>query len=267
MVISMRTSAAVVADSSQQHGVIAGWAKLPELLFHSSERATSRLTKPSLPHVAHAFRVLVCQSGSCRILADPPASLPSRCARYITYRMSDALSRALTQSLCDPQRRCVSRILRPGWLPHVETEKSLNGPSPLACRIRNEGGQSQIVSEVTPDQLEHHTETLDLINTEVSASLARQFDAGSSIDTKAAILVGYAAAASSFLATRRAQTHPCPTGIRRLWHGGGLWTLGLRSPPVPGCPGPAATVQRILYTSEGPGAGCRRSDARSGVRE
>jgi RsiW-degrading membrane proteinase PrsW (M82 family) len=61
------------------------------------------------------------------------------------------------------------------------------------------------MSEVTPAQLPQHDDTLELINTEVTASLARLSDSGSSIDTKAAILVGYVAVAASFLATRHAQ--------------------------------------------------------------
>lgn len=50
-----------------------------------------------------------------------------------------------------------------------------------------------------------HDETLELINTEVTAGLARLSDSGGSIDTKAAILVGYAGVAAPFLATRHAQ--------------------------------------------------------------
>ena len=86
------------------------------------------------------------------------------------------------------------------------------------------------MSEVTPDELEHHAETLDLINTEVAASLARQFDAGASIDTKAAILVGYAAAASSFLATRHAE--PVLAALAYVAYGVaaafGLWAYAVR---------------------------------------
>jgi hypothetical protein len=56
-----------------------------------------------------------------------------------------------------------------------------------------------------PEDLNLHAETLELINIEVSASLAAQFDSAAKIDTKAAVLVGYAGAAASFLATRHAQ--------------------------------------------------------------
>jgi hypothetical protein len=61
------------------------------------------------------------------------------------------------------------------------------------------------MSEVTPNELDSQAETLDLINTEISASLARQSGSGTSIDTKAVVLVGYAGAAAAFLATRHAQ--------------------------------------------------------------
>jgi len=61
------------------------------------------------------------------------------------------------------------------------------------------------VNDLSPEQLRRHAETLELINTEVTASLERQFESGAQIDNKAIILVGYAAVASSFLATRHAQ--------------------------------------------------------------
>jgi hypothetical protein len=61
------------------------------------------------------------------------------------------------------------------------------------------------MNEMTTDDLNRHAETLELVNAEVTASLAAQFDASAKIDTKAAILVGYAGAAASFLATRHAQ--------------------------------------------------------------
>src|SRR5258708_10562218 len=66
-------------------------------------------------------------------------------------------------------------------------------------------GQSRTMSEVTPKEPEPQAETLDLINSEISASLARQSDSGKNIDTKAVVLVGYAVAAAAFLATRHAQ--------------------------------------------------------------
>jgi hypothetical protein len=61
------------------------------------------------------------------------------------------------------------------------------------------------MDEISHDQSLQQVETLELINAEVTASLARQSDAGGSIDTKAVILVGYAAAVASFLATRHAE--------------------------------------------------------------
>jgi hypothetical protein len=51
----------------------------------------------------------------------------------------------------------------------------------------------------------NHTETLDLINNEITARLARQYDSVTSIDTKAVVLVGYAGTAAAFLTTRHAQ--------------------------------------------------------------
>jgi hypothetical protein len=49
-------------------------------------------------------------------------------------------------------------------------------------------------------------QTLTLINAEITAALARTADSSARIDNKAIVLVGYAAAAASFLATR----HPEP---------------------------------------------------------
>ncbi len=86
------------------------------------------------------------------------------------------------------------------------------------------------MSEVTPDQLRHQAETLDLINTEVAASLARQADSGTSIDTKAVILVGYAGAASSFLATRHAEAVLAVLAYAAygMAAGFGIWAYGVR---------------------------------------
>jgi len=44
------------------------------------------------------------------------------------------------------------------------------------------------MNQVTSDHLENRAETLELINTEVSASLARQSDSVARIDTKAVVL-------------------------------------------------------------------------------
>jgi hypothetical protein len=55
------------------------------------------------------------------------------------------------------------------------------------------------------DQPAQHADTLDLINNEMAASLDRQRDSLSKVDTKAVILVGYAGTASAFLATHHVQ--------------------------------------------------------------
>ena len=60
-------------------------------------------------------------------------------------------------------------------------------------------------SRVSTQQLTKHAENLEVINTEISASLARQSASGDRIDSKSVFLVGYAGAASSFLATRHLQ--------------------------------------------------------------
>ena len=64
---------------------------------------------------------------------------------------------------------------------------------------------SEILWSMTPDEVERQVETLDLINTELSASHDRQFDALDKIDAKVVVIVGYVAAAGVFLATRHAQ--------------------------------------------------------------
>jgi len=55
-------------------------------------------------------------------------------------------------------------------------------------------------SSAAPD-----VDNLKLINTELADRLARQSTAGTQIDTKAMVLVGYVAAASSFLATQHSE--------------------------------------------------------------
>lgn len=72
-------------------------------------------------------------------------------------------------------------------------------------RVQFWGAQSEVMNDVTPWDLQSYTQTLEVINTEITASLTRQSDAGAKIDTKAGLLVGYAVVASSFLATRHAQ--------------------------------------------------------------
>jgi hypothetical protein len=61
------------------------------------------------------------------------------------------------------------------------------------------------MSDVTDNKPELPMDTLELINTELIGRLARQAEARAQIDTKAVVLVGYVAAASSFLATRHSQ--------------------------------------------------------------
>src|SRR5215831_422903 len=55
-------------------------------------------------------------------------------------------------------------------------------------------------------QADTESATLQIINAEITAALARASDASSRIDNKAIVLVGYAGAAATFLATR----HPQP---------------------------------------------------------
>lgn len=59
------------------------------------------------------------------------------------------------------------------------------------------------MSEATSEQAQ--VETLELINAEIAARLARQAESGSKIDTKAVALVGYAGAGAAFLAARPGQ--------------------------------------------------------------
>ncbi|MFF3326406.1 hypothetical protein [Streptomyces sp. NPDC002889] len=58
---------------------------------------------------------------------------------------------------------------------------------------------------MTPQELSAQEPTLELINSELESRLARQSDVGSKIDTKAVFLVGFAATAAQFLASRSAQ--------------------------------------------------------------
>jgi hypothetical protein len=58
-----------------------------------------------------------------------------------------------------------------------------------------------------PDEVERQAETLVLINSGLAARLDRQADSLAKIDNKAVVVIGYALAAATFLATRRAQPH------------------------------------------------------------
>ncbi|MFF6999878.1 hypothetical protein ACFY93_33795 [Streptomyces sp. NPDC008313] len=55
---------------------------------------------------------------------------------------------------------------------------------------------------LTPQELEDQEQTLELINSELAARLARQSESGAKVDTKAVFLVGFAATAAQFLASR-----------------------------------------------------------------
>ena len=87
------------------------------------------------------------------------------------------------------------------------------------------------MNQVTPDQPEDHAETLEFINAEVNASLTHQIDYAARVDTKAVVLVGYAGAASAFLATRSAQ--PVLATFAYIAYGMAagfwIWAYGLRS--------------------------------------
>jgi hypothetical protein len=61
------------------------------------------------------------------------------------------------------------------------------------------------MSDIKDEGPKLDAETLELINSELADRLARQTQAGSQIDTKAGLLVGYAVVAASFLATRHSQ--------------------------------------------------------------
>ncbi|MBQ0850213.1 hypothetical protein J8N05_18625 [Streptomyces sp. BH-SS-21] len=55
---------------------------------------------------------------------------------------------------------------------------------------------------MTPQELQDQEQTLELINSELAARLARQSESGAKVDTKAVFLVGFAATAAQFLASR-----------------------------------------------------------------
>ena len=61
------------------------------------------------------------------------------------------------------------------------------------------------MSDATNNKPELPVDTLELINAELTGRLSQQAEDGRQIDTKAALLVGYVAVASSFLATRHSQ--------------------------------------------------------------
>ncbi|MES4886173.1 hypothetical protein ABVB69_37650 [Streptomyces sp. NPDC000349] len=55
---------------------------------------------------------------------------------------------------------------------------------------------------MTPQEFEDQKETLELISSELAARLTRQSESGAKVDTKAIFLVGFAATAAQFLASR-----------------------------------------------------------------
>ncbi|WP_233436171.1 hypothetical protein [Streptomyces anulatus] len=56
---------------------------------------------------------------------------------------------------------------------------------------------------MTPAEIEAQTDTLELLNNEVTSRLARQSESLAKIDTKAVFLIGFAATAAQFLATHQ----------------------------------------------------------------
>ncbi|MFF4031743.1 hypothetical protein ACFYZ2_18690 [Streptomyces sviceus] len=55
---------------------------------------------------------------------------------------------------------------------------------------------------MTPQQLREQEPTLELINSELASRMARQSESGAKVDTKSVFLVGFAATATQFLASR-----------------------------------------------------------------
>ncbi|MFF3253936.1 hypothetical protein ACFYWP_23695 [Actinacidiphila glaucinigra] len=55
---------------------------------------------------------------------------------------------------------------------------------------------------MTPQEAQDQEPTLELINDEIASRLARQSESGAKVDTKAVFLVGFAATAAQFLASR-----------------------------------------------------------------
>jgi hypothetical protein len=94
--------------------------------------------------------------------------------------------------------------------------------------VEHAGGNPK-VNERKPEDLDRQSETLELINNEVTAILAAQYDSAARIDTKAAILVGYAGAAASFLATRHSR--PVIAALAYVAFGAavgfGIWAYGV----------------------------------------
>ncbi len=90
---------------------------------------------------------------------------------------------------------------------------------------------------MTPDELERQAETLAFINSELVGRLDRQSDSLAKIDNKAVLVVGYALAAASFLATRHAQPvlASLAYAVYAAAAGCGIATLALRNYPDIDC--------------------------------
>jgi len=140
--------------------------------------------------------------------------------------------------------------------------RSACGTCPRCGVASSRAGQSLSMSEITPEErkLEDRLETLDLINTEVTATLTQLAEGSAKLETKAMTLVGYAGALSAFLATR----HPQPAlaalaylayavaagfGIMAFMAGPGLRMVGAPEP---------RTLSRPFVLAPSPGWGPSR---------
>jgi hypothetical protein len=84
---------------------------------------------------------------------------------------------------------------------------------------------------MTPDEVERQAETLALINSELACRLDRQADCLVKIDNKAVVVIGYALAAATFLATRHAQPGlaACAYGAFAVAAGFGITVVAVRN--------------------------------------
>lgn len=91
-------------------------------------------------------------------------------------------------------------------------------------------GQSPAASRAAPAQLDGQDVTLELINSEITASLARQAGASQRLDTKAVLIVGYAGFAASFMATQhpRLVLAAVAYGAYAAAAGLGIWAYAVR---------------------------------------
>jgi hypothetical protein len=91
------------------------------------------------------------------------------------------------------------------------------------------------MNHMTPQQmqhrLQHRAETLELLNAEITASLDRQAASAQRLETKSVLLVGYAGAAASFLATRHNPQHLLAALAYLAFGasaGAGIWAYAVR---------------------------------------